>query len=282
MLCLVRTAVNWAFVLRGSGLAIGALFLLAAGAMLWLGQAFPSVPYAQPPAAPAILAPRGELPADPAALQLWVRRDGEAERLAGSAFLLVLPDGQAVGVTAAHNLAIGHSGQLLDEVTLRIAKVGEAGGGSGGEAGGGIGAGDVGSGAGIQIAGLHGAPGRPRRFGLDLSTDYALLVLEGEPPGQSLEPDPRGAAQAGERILLLGGADGRRYEGVVFQSDPQGIWCLIQAGFDPSRMSGSPAVSLHTGKVIGMAVVAGWRGGRLVLGLDPIGSLIEKGMSDEP
>src|SRR3990170_1368548 len=184
MLCLVRTELNWGFVLRGGALAMAALGMVAAVLTFLIGRAFPPLPYAQPPSPPTIQAPRGEIPASAAGLQLWVRRDGEAERLAGSAFLLVLPDGQAVGVTAAHNLAIGHSGQLLDEVTLRIAKAGEAGGGSGGEAGGrsggeaggGIGAGDVGSGAGIQIMGLHGVPGRPRRFGLDLSTDHALLA----------------------------------------------------------------------------------------------------------
>ena len=55
----------------------------------------------------------------------------------------------------------------------------------------------------------------------------------------------------------------------------------MQEGFDPIRMSGSPAFSLHTGKVIGMAVAAGWPEGRLVLGLVPIGALVEKGMSGQ-
>ncbi|OGT27754.1 MAG: hypothetical protein A2Z17_03245 [Gammaproteobacteria bacterium RBG_16_66_13] len=201
--------------------------------------------------------------------------------------MLVLPDGRVLGVTAAHNLDLGGAAQLLDQLTLRIANGNEEGAGGAGEeirsegaAGGG--AGDIGSQAGIQVVGLHGAPGRARRFGLDLSSDHALLALEGEAAGLALEPDPRGGAQAGEQILLLSGVDGRRYEGAVFQSGPQGTWCLMQAGFDPARMSGSPAVSLHTGKVVGMAVAAGWREGRLVLGLVPIRALVGKGMSVQP
>ena len=260
MLCLMRTALNWGFVLRGGALAIATLGLLAACSTFLIGQAFPPVPYARPPVPPTIQAPRGELPASAVGLQLWIRSPGEAERLAGSAFLLVLPEGQVVGVTAAHNLALGDSSHLLGSVTLRIANDEDSA---------------------VAAEGLHGESGRPRRFGLDLSSDHALLALEGEAAGLFLEPDPRGGAQAGERILLLSGVDGGRYEGIVFQADPQGIWCLMQGGFDPARMSGSPAVSLHTGKVVGMAVAAGWREGRLVLGLDPIGSFVEKMMSDQ-
>ena len=267
MLCLVRTELNWGFVLRGGALAIAALGLVAAVSTFLIGRAFPPVPYAQPPPPPTIQEPRGEIPASAAGLQLWVRPKGEEEQMAGSAFLLLLPDGQIVGLTAAHNLAWGDSAHLLEFVTLRIANDSD-GGGEGG-------AGDLGNQVGVQVVGLHGAPGRPRRFGLDLSADHALLALEGEPAEPALEPDPRAGAQAGERILLLSGVDGGRHEGVVFRSEPQGIWCLMQAGFDPARSSGSPALSLHTGKVIGMAVAAGWREGRLVLGLVPIGALVE-------
>jgi len=266
----MRTALNWGFVLRGSAGAMAALVLLAGGGALWVGQAFLPVPYAPPPPPPTILAPRGELPPNATGLQLWVRRQGEAERLAGSAFLLALPDGLVVGVTAAHNLAWGDVDRILDSMTLRIANRGEGGAAE-----------DIEGQAGLQVVGLHGAPGRPRRFGLDLSSDRALLALDGEVAGLFFEPDPRGGAQAGERILLLSGLDGRGYEGIVFQSEPHGIWSLMEGTFDPSRMSGSPAVSLHTGKVVGMAVAAGWREGRLVLGLHPVGALVEQGISDQ-
>src|SRR4030042_700539 len=107
MLCLVLTVLNWGFVMRGGALAMAALGLVAAVSTYLIGRAFPPVPYAQPPPPPTIQAPRGEIPASAAGLQLWVRPNGEEERLAGSAFLLLLPDGQIVGLTAAHHLGRG-------------------------------------------------------------------------------------------------------------------------------------------------------------------------------
>jgi hypothetical protein len=44
--------------------------------------------------------------------------------------------------------------------------------------------------------------------------------------------------------------------------------------FDPGLLSGSPLVSGHTGKVVGMTIAAAARGGRLILGFHPIGSLV--------
>ena len=46
--------------------------------------------------------------------------------------------------------------------------------------------------------------------------------------------------------------------------------------FEPSGLSGSPFISQHTGKVIGMAIATTTRGGKVLLGLHPIGSLVEK------
>ena len=46
-------------------------------------------------------------------------------------------------------------------------------------------------------------------------------------------------------------------------------------------MSGSPFVSEHTGQVVGMAIAAGTREGRLVIGMHPIRSLIEKAETAE-
>jgi hypothetical protein len=43
-------------------------------------------------------------------------------------------------------------------------------------------------------------------------------------------------------------------------------------------MSGSPIVSFHTGRVVGMALAAGLREGHTVIGMHPIGSLVEKGL----
>ena len=49
--------------------------------------------------------------------------------------------------------------------------------------------------------------------------------------------------------------------------------------FEPSGLSGSPFISQHTGKVIGMAIATTRRGGKVLLGLHPIGSLVEKALN---
>jgi hypothetical protein len=51
--------------------------------------------------------------------------------------------------------------------------------------------------------------------------------------------------------------------------------------FDPGLMSGSPFVSQHTGKVVGMAVAASPRRNRLLLGFHPIGSIVQLAESAE-
>jgi hypothetical protein len=45
--------------------------------------------------------------------------------------------------------------------------------------------------------------------------------------------------------------------------------------FNPDGMSGSPFVSQHTGQVVGMAIAINPRGGRLLLGVHPIGSIVQ-------
>jgi hypothetical protein len=46
--------------------------------------------------------------------------------------------------------------------------------------------------------------------------------------------------------------------------------------FDPSHMSGSPLVSRHTGRAVGMAVAASPRRNGLLIGAHPIGSLVQR------
>lgn len=271
---------KWDFVLRGGVLAVMALALVMLAGIAWGRWAFPPVPYGLPPPPPEVALPAAEPPAGPAGLQLWVRYGGEPERLAGSAFVLALPEGGEVGVTAAHNLDLGDPDHPLESMVLRIATTGDGLGGVEGELGGGEGG--PGSGASMQVVGLHGEPGRPRQFGLDLSEDHVLLRLErGEVTGLALVPDLRGGAQPGERILLIGGIDGSRHAGSVFQAGADGIWCLMDDVFEPGLISGSPVVSLHTGRVVGMALAAGKREGRLVLGLHPIGPLVELAQRDD-
>ena len=52
----------------------------------------------------------------------------------------------------------------------------------------------------------------------------------------------------------------------------------MDEAFDPGLMSGSPVVSFHTGRVVGMALAAGLREGHTVIGIHPIGSLVAKGL----
>ena len=92
-------------------------------------------------------------------------------------------------------------------------------------------------------------------------------------------PDPRGAAQPGERVALysgLGNADGtvRVLLGTVTTSAPTAAWLLMDDSFDPNGMSGSPVLSAYTGRVVGMAVAATSEQGRLLIGLNPIGGLV--------
>jgi hypothetical protein len=45
--------------------------------------------------------------------------------------------------------------------------------------------------------------------------------------------------------------------------------------FNPGGMSGSPLVSQHTGQVVGMAIAVSPRPNRLLLGVHPIGSIMQ-------
>ena len=52
----------------------------------------------------------------------------------------------------------------------------------------------------------------------------------------------------------------------------------MDEAFESGMMSGSPVVSFHTGRVVGMALAAGMREGHTIIGMHPIGSLVEKGL----
>jgi len=99
-------------------------------------------------------------------------------------------------------------------------------------------------------------------------------------PALVLDPDPRGLPQAGERVMLysLMNDQARRFDGAVLSVDPTAVWVVMDEEFEPSGLSGSPFISQHTGKVIGMAIATTRRGGKVLLGLHPIGSLVEKAL----
>jgi hypothetical protein len=127
---------------------------------------------------------------------------------------------------------------------------------------------------------LRGEPGNART-GEDMTIDYVLLNVPTDyslQPDMILDPDPRGLPQAGERVILysLVSDQGHAFQGAVLSADPTAAWVVMDEAFDPSGLSGSPFVSQHTGKVIGMAIATTKRGGKVLLGLHPIGSLVAK------
>jgi hypothetical protein len=248
------------FVIRGLLLAlpVAAVATLVALA-LTVARAWIGPPPGPPPPPPTILAPRGELPAGCVGLQEWVQVEGDPYRLAGSGFLLLLSDGEIVGVTTAHSVSPGDPDRPLERIALRVAGQTDFV---------------------AEFDTLRGRPGRPRT-GEDLTVDYVLLQADRPVhPGLALVPDPRGAPQPGERVSLFSGLGdghgGRRIlEGTVQSVSEQAVWVLMDEWFNPGLMSGSPFVSQHTGQVVGMAVVASPRRSRLLLGAHPIGSIVQ-------
>jgi hypothetical protein len=127
---------------------------------------------------------------------------------------------------------------------------------------------------------LWGQPGKPLTAEY-LTRDYVLLQVNVPvEPGLVLTADPRGTPQAGERVSLFSGLGdgqgGRRIlEGTVQSVSDTAVWALMDDRFDPGLMSGSPFISQHTGQVVGMAIAASPRRNRLLLGMHPIGSLVQ-------
>jgi hypothetical protein len=203
------------------------------------------------------------MPAGPGGLQEWARYRGLAYQPVGSGFLLSLPGGPAVGVTTAHSVVLGDPGHPLERIGLGLA---------GGDS------------FAIEFETMWGQPGRPRT-GEDLTVDYVLLRVDRPvDPLLPLAPDPRGGPQPGERVSLFSGlGDGRGgrrvLEGTVQSAGDTGAWVLMDDWFDPGQMSGSPFLSQHTGRVVGMALAASPRRSRLLIGMHPIGSLVRLAQS---
>jgi hypothetical protein len=132
----------------------------------------------------------------------------------------------------------------------------------------------------IEFDILRGDPGTART-GEDMTVDYVLLnvpIDHSIDPALILAPDPRGLPAAGERVTLysLVNDQARAFQGAVMSAEPDAVWVVMDDAFDPSGLSGSPFVSQHTGKTIGMAIATTTRGGKVLLGLHPIGSLVEQ------
>lgn len=245
-----KRSLNTGFVVRGLFLALP--LAIAVTLIAWLGPLAGPRPGPTPPP-PTILAPRGELPAGPVVWPAWARHRGEGDRLVGNGFLLRLPGGQVAGVTTAHSFTFGDPDHPLEQIVFGR---GEPGGTA------------------IVFDTLRGPPGRARS-GADATVDYVLLE-----PGQPfagdvvLTPDPRGAPQPGERVWLVTARGARRLAGTVQSVEDRAVWVLMDGVFNPALMSGSPVVSQHTGQAVGMLVAGTLRGGRWLLALHPVGSLV--------
>jgi hypothetical protein len=202
--------------------------------------------------------PRGPLPVAPVGLVEWTRYGTGDYHPVGRGFLFRLPEGRVVGVTTAHSLSF-NSAVPLRNVALALGEQTQL-----------VGEFDV----------FLGEPGKART-GEDMTVDYALLNVPIDrpiDPAQILVPDPRGLPQPGERVALysLVNDQQRVFQGAVLSADQSAVWAVMDDSFEPSGLSGSPFISLHTGKVIGMAIATTTHGGKVLLGLHPIGSLVEK------
>jgi len=246
---LLRAFVLTLIALLAAGALLGLFLLLDPGALqdFILSQPLPGVvrfpdPGATPPP-PTIQAATGQVPAGELAF-----RGAYAGGEISCVFLLDLAGGVWVGVSAAHAtpaLPPGVPAALLDA-------------------------------NGATAAALSGLVGRGRPFVQEQFTlDYALWAVDpGADPHLFLQPDERGTAQPGERVWLLE-QSGQRRAGVVLSTADTSIWIQMDDSFDPRGLSGCPVVSQHTGRVVGMAV-AGMDRPPVIIGLHPVGSLIEK------
>ncbi len=250
---------NIKFVVRGLLLALPVAVIASVAFIFMMKQGRFGGPLDPTPPPPTILAPRGALPAGPVGLQEWARYRGEAYSLAGSGFLIPLSDGKIVGVTTAHSVSFSDSDRPLEQIALGLAGQTDFV---------------------AEFDTLWGRPGQPRTGG-DMTVDYVLLQAD-QPidSGFVLTPDPRGAPQPGERVSLFSGLGdghgGRRIlEGTVQSVSDAAVWVLMDEWFNPGLMSGSPLVSQHTGQVVGMAIAVNPRGNRLLLGVHPIGSIVQ-------
>ncbi|MGQ9786484.1 MAG: hypothetical protein ACUVSJ_08495, partial [Anaerolineae bacterium] len=213
------------------------------------------------PPPPTILAPRGEMPRGNVAFQEWVRHRDEEYLMVGCGFLMALDDGRIVGVTAAHSAMPGNPSRLLEQISLRAQPSGYT----------------------VDFDTLYDPPGRPRD-GDDLTVDYLLWYPDTTiDSAYVLQPDPRGKPLPGERVSLykcLGGEGGGQsiLSGTVQSVDDRAVWVLMDEPFSPMHWSGSgaPLVSQHTGQVVGMLIAGTLRGRWMLLGMHPVGSLVQK------
>jgi hypothetical protein len=252
---------NTRFLLRG---LVIALVMVAIGLLILyfaLPFIFPGPPSGPIPAVPTIYSPAGELPVAQVGLQEWALYRNETIRCVGSGFFFKISDSSVIATTTAHSLEIGNKEKPLEVVAFKIPGEDQFS---------------------AELVKLHGEPGQARLFGQNLSKDYVLLQVEHRPEDELiLVPDPRGNAQPGERVVLHSGHCGeesgaRIFHGSVLTVDEHGIWVVMDDDINPATMSGSPVLSMHSGKVIGMTTAAAIQEGRILIGINPIINLMER------
>ena len=229
-----------------AGIALGGMVTLAA-------RPRGDLPPLPPP--PTITVARGDMP--PAGVSFEERvRSGTDYIAVGNGFLLQLPNHNVIGVTTAHSLGEGNFAPIVFALAGYTEPV-------------------------ATFADLYAPLGHPRT-GDDLTIDYILLKPDAPPdPAIVLQPDPRGAPQPGERVALYTGlSNGRGGQdirlGTVESVDRNGVWVRLDDFVNVSGMSGSPVISQHTGKVVGMIIAMWLRPGAVSIGANPIGAILTK------
>lgn len=245
---------NTRFIVRGTLLALVVVLAATALSIMWVNAARFS-PLDPTPPRPVIDAPSGEMPPSAAGLSEYTQYANAEYNRVGCGFVFRLDNERLIGATTAHSLSFS-ADSPLQHIALGV--VGQAG-------------------FVAEFDRLHGKPGTARS-GEDMTVDYVLLHTASAnsiDPALILRPDVRGQPQPGERLILYSGLQhGQLYSGTVQSVSPQAVWVVMDDTFDPSGLSGSPFVSQHTGQVVGMVIATTQRGGRVLLGAHPIGSLV--------
>jgi hypothetical protein len=159
----------------------------------------------------------------------------------GTGSFVQTPDGKTIGMTSAHFLNFTGP-QLLEAKWLDIR-------------------------TGKCCATASKSLGKPGTAGtgMDFSSDYILLVMEGNiPPKSLLELDPRPQAQAGERIWFpnkdRNAKEGyKRIEGTLIAVHDTYIEAKLDKPINLNTRSGTPVISQTTNKVIGLLTGGGMK-----------------------